>query len=391
MPNVLILDGQQRSALAVTRSLGQKGIKVHVADSRLPTLAGRSRFAVSETLSPDPQQDASAFSAWVIDTIQRLQTDVVIPITDLSTMLLAPLQGQLGTTKVASAPAMAYELVSDKARLMQLAEFIGVPIPSTVVFSNKEELREHVNSCAYPVVLKPARSRLLLHNAITSTSVCIANCPAEALTYINEQRWIEIMPCLVQQYIAGFGAGIFTFYWDGQPVTWFAHKRIREKPPSGGVSVLSESAPVSQVLKDHASKLLGAANWNGLAMVEFKISDDGTAYLMEINGRPWGSIQLAIDSGIDFPWLLYQAATSNACNTTDVYTCGNRLRWMLGDLDNLLLQLRSEDYGLAEKANAAARFVQSFFDRACRQEVFRWSDPNPALHETRQWLVDLVR
>jgi hypothetical protein len=36
-------------------------------------------------------------------------------------------------------------------------------------------------------------------------------------------------------------------------------------------------------------------------MVEFK--DDGVnpPCLMEINGRFWGSLQLAIDAGVDFP------------------------------------------------------------------------------------------
>ena len=37
-------------------------------------------------------------------------------------------------------------------------------------------------------------------------------------------------------------------------------------------------------------------------MVEFKHDErDGVPKLMEINGRFWGSLQLAIDAGVDFP------------------------------------------------------------------------------------------
>ena len=40
-------------------------------------------------------------------------------------------------------------------------------------------------------------------------------------------------------------------------------------------------------------------------MVEFKLdARDGVAKLMEINGRFWGSLQLAVDAGVDFPAIL---------------------------------------------------------------------------------------
>ena len=37
-------------------------------------------------------------------------------------------------------------------------------------------------------------------------------------------------------------------------------------------------------------------------MVEFRIEHGtGEAYLMEVNGRIWGSLQLAIDAGVNLP------------------------------------------------------------------------------------------
>ena len=90
------------------------------------------------------------------------------------------------------------------------------------------------------------------------------------------------------------------------PIAWFAHRRIREKPPSGGVSVLCESVAVDPMLKEYAERLLRAAEYRGVAMVEFRIGTDGRPYLMEVNARFWGSLQLAIDCGVDFPWLYYQ-------------------------------------------------------------------------------------
>ena len=51
-------------------------------------------------------------------------------------------------------------------------------------------------------------------------------------------------PLILQERIAGDGAGLFACYEHGRPTALFCHRRLREKPPWGGVSVLSESAPL---------------------------------------------------------------------------------------------------------------------------------------------------
>ena len=44
-------------------------------------------------------------------------------------------------------------------------------------------------------------------------------------------------------------------------------------------------------------------------MVEFKVNpNDGSAVLMEVNGRYWGTISLPIFAGMDFPWYHWQVA-----------------------------------------------------------------------------------
>lgn len=86
------------------------------------------------------------------------------------------------------------------------------------------------------------------------------------------------------------------------------HKRIRELYTMGGPSTCAISVYDPKLL-DYGLKILGALNWHGIAMVEFKKdSKDGTFKLMEINPKFWGSLDLAIASGIDFPYLLYKMA-----------------------------------------------------------------------------------
>jgi hypothetical protein len=111
---------------------------------------------------------------------------------------------------------------------------------------------------------------------------------------------------------------------------------------------------------------------------------------MEINARFWGSIQLAIDCGVDFPWLYYLLMQGQPVPVVTDFTVGRRLRWLLGDLDSLLIRLRDPLVARTAKLAAMQAFFGTFFDARCSQEVFRWSDPAPGLREARQWIGHLA-
>lgn len=391
MSNVLVLDAEQRSSLAVVRSLAQQGVCVHVAGISSDTLAGSSRFTTSRRQYPDPQNQPAAFVKWVEETIDDLGGAKVFPLTDVTTMLLASDPGTPRAGKMLCAPRDAYESVTDKSRLTQLALEVGVQIPATRMAATRAQIEEYALRGPFPLILKPARSRVLLAGRIVSTAVAIARSPSDVQTFLDKQTWLDTMPCLIQEFIPGHGAGVFGFYRDGEPLAWFAHRRIREKPPQGGVSVLSESTTIDARLRDAAERLLTHVKWDGAAMVEFRIGENGIPYLMEINGRLWGSLQLAIDSGIDFPALIYRATQSGTIQASSSYEVGRRLRWFMGDVDNLLLELRGK--GLARtptsRLRAIARFAATTLDPRAHNEIFRFRDVKPAIFELRNWFAAL--
>lgn len=296
----------------------------------------------------------------------------------------------LAGARIACPPSKAYEAVSDKATLTLRAEAIGIPVPRTIKVSDIDQLEESLSTWSGPVVLKPVRSRYLSGGHIRSTSVSVAAGPEQAREDLLQFEWFRTVPCLLQEYIPGHGAGVFTVYGPQGSVVWFAHRRIREKPPSGGVSVVCESVAVDPIMREYAQRLLDDVNWFGPAMVEFKIAPDGTPYLMEINGRFWGSLQLAIDCGVDFPWMFYQIVQGETVQGPTHYPVGRRLRWLLGDFDRLLLQLRGKGtaIGLSAKLRELARFL-NFFERDTRLEVLRRDDLGPFRAELVQWVRSL--
>jgi predicted ATP-grasp superfamily ATP-dependent carboligase len=50
---------------------------------------------------------------------------------------------------------------------------------------------------------------------------------------------------------------------------------------------------------------------------------------MEINGRYWGTLGLAIEAGIDFPWLACRLAMDGHIATELEYEKGLGYRWMI--------------------------------------------------------------
>jgi predicted ATP-grasp superfamily ATP-dependent carboligase len=151
--------------------------------------------------------------------------------------------------------------------------------------------------------------------------------------------------------------------------------------------VYRESIPLDMEVLDAGRRLLDDLDWRGVAMVEYKRDAvSGRPVFMEVNGRFWGSLQLAIDAGVDFPALLASWVADSPAPRQAGYRCGVRLRWWWGDVDHLYQRLRD---GTTWRARLAA--VRTFLDwksgpRRDLEEVWRLRDPWPFLLETAQWL-----
>ena len=381
---VLVLDANQRSALAATRALARSGAEVITADSTEKTLAGASRFSTSQLTYPCPYKSPDDFCATLPGLTRGAAADVLLPMTEVSTYLVARHRQDYSGLAVPVAEFSAFEELSDKGKLFESAARLDIPIPRTYHVSDPADAAAYAQEIGYPVVLKPYRSRILADGRWLTTSVRIAEDRKSLTSLLLEEDAFSRHPFLVQEHVDGVGQGIFTLYDAGQPLAFFAHRRLRERPPWGGVSVLSESVPIDDRMREIAQQLLGTVRWDGPAMVEFKVARDGTPFLMEINPRFWGSLQLAVDAGIDFPTIACRRAMNQSVDPVSSYRQGQRLRWLLGDLDHLYLLLRYGDTSLAQKAGAICAFLNPGF-RHVRYEVNRWGDMRPFWHELREY------
>jgi predicted ATP-grasp superfamily ATP-dependent carboligase len=388
---ILITDGNERAALAAARSLRLAGHEVHaVAASRL-CLAGASRGVRPHVLTSSPLAHPATYATQVGRLLKAHGIEVLLPVTDASVEALLEHGEALPPGVTLPLPDLTtYRAASDKANVLRLAGTCGFGVPETRVIASAVEGDHLPDGSFFPAVVKPHRSLVAVGGVrrnMRVTPVADAAACRRALSALPAAAF----PVLLQRRVSGAGEGLFALRWGGRPVALFAHRRLREKPPSGGVSVYRESIPLDEALTGPGLRLLDALDWTGVAMIECKREQaTGRPVIMEVNGRFWGSLQLAIDAGVDFPSLLVRCAAGETVPERRDYRVGVRSRWFWGDVDQLYLRLSRSPAELELEAGAGSRLraVLDFLrvhPRRDRCEVWRWRDPAPFVVETLQW------
>ncbi|OYV74294.1 MAG: hypothetical protein B7Z72_00490 [Gemmatimonadetes bacterium 21-71-4] len=390
---VLITDGDARAALAATRCLVRAGHRVYVAAPGPTSLAGISRGARPLTASTDPLRDPAGFAAEIARLAERVGAHVVLPVTDASVAALLAHRDLLPPRAALPLPSLAaFTCASDKTQMAALARASGLAIPSAVVISSPDDTLRLADFPRYPAVLKPRASVVAVDaRQYRKLGVRIVEDADRCRDAVRELP-PAAFPAQLQERVRGPGEGVFLLRWNGRFIAEFAHRRLREIPPSGGVSVYREAIPVDAALAAAARRMLEALDWQGVAMVECKRDvDAGRHVFMEVNGRLWGSLQLAVDAGVPFPSLLVHCALGANVQGPATYRAGVRSRWFWGEMDYLYARMRRSRRALHLDRSAPTRLgavAAMLVHRPGRDrwELGDWSDPGPFLLETARRL-----
>jgi predicted ATP-grasp superfamily ATP-dependent carboligase len=381
---VLVTDADTPKALAVVRAIGQTHDVWTSADSRF-ALAGWSRF-IRKHIPYGPTARLK-FADWVLSACRERHIQIVITPEEASSLLVARAAQRFNTYGIrpTTLPLGALETALDKGRTIQAATTLGIPVPATRVLSSLNDAIAAAHELGYPVVVKPRFSRYEVDGRfIASDGVGYANSDDQLLTIINGLDPRLPAP-LIQRFIPGTGRGVCLLSsQDGRPLAEFAHERLRDYRPTGSGSVLRRSVRVDPALRDMAVKLLRHIGAHGIAMVEFRIDDEsGAPYLMEINGRFWGSLQLAVDAGVNFPLLLIDHVLGRDVQPPP-YAENVTLRWWLGDMVRTLRVLKGKPPGYIGEFPSRISALREFLGpqpKGTRGEILRFTDCWPGVIE----------
>jgi len=388
---VLVLDGQTNQALACVRSLGRAGYTVFLASRYRWPLSRWSRFVSGhhrlggETLEAFAGlRDAAV--AWGVGT--------VLPLTERACVLCNDQREEWKSAGVVVGCATddMLSLAFDKTRTIEIAQMCGVNVPRTIVPSSIADVREAAETLVFPCIVKARSSHFWTGSSfISDLGPRYVARPADLESVVLGARQGHHWP-LIQEVVPGVGKGAFALFDHGTPVAWFAHERLRDVRPSGAGSSLRRSVALDARLRAPAERLLRAMRWHGPAMVEFR--DDGTTepWLMEVNGRFWGSLQLAIAAGVDFPRLWMDVLHGRPVGVAQPYAEDVTLRWVWGDAKRLLTIARGRPRGYVGPYPTLRQGLYEVFGpqpRGTRSETWESADPWPAVGEWVQGVGEL--
>ena len=297
---ILVTDAGRTSALSIIRSLARQGFTIIAGDSQTHSLGFHSRYTTEAWHYPSPEESTDAFITALEAAIDDYHIDLIIPVTD---KVVHPIAENLARIqqrcKVAIPDLDALEIVNNKSKTMALAQQLDIPIPKTILVQSQAEAAAAIAEFSWPIVMKPevSMSYQVAADKVEKFEVSYATNQDELIARLEELGGRAAV--LLQEYHAGSGEGVELLAYEGEILLAFQHKRLAEVPITGGASAWRQGRPVDPMLLQYSKSLVEALQWTGLIMVEFKVGED--ARLMEINGRVWGSIPLAIFSGVDFP------------------------------------------------------------------------------------------
>ncbi len=328
MANVFVTDAQMRSSLAVIRSLGKKGLDVTAGEETKFTTGFFSKYCHNSVVYPSPKKQKDLFIKSILNELMKSQYDVIFPVADACLLPLIEHEREISQYSILALPArQIFMKAFDKGNTLKIAIENGIPCPKTYFINNLDELEAIKSKLEYPLIIKPR---------ISSGSRGIELCKSSDELIIKFNKvFFQYGPLLIQEYIPhGEEIGVYVLLnSNSEPRALSVQKRIRSFPISGGPSTLRVTVR-NDVGVQIAFKLLKIMGWVGVAMVEFRIDPrDNIPKLMEVNPRFWGSLQLSILSGVDFPYLLYKMLTEGDIEPHLSYQENVYCRWLLpGDI-----------------------------------------------------------
>jgi predicted ATP-grasp superfamily ATP-dependent carboligase len=364
--------------------------------------AGWSRSCRSTFIYPSPQQDAEGFVASIVEEAASEPGTLVLPGTERSTLPLSARRDLLfaAGARIVLPSHEAVLRAFDKRETVRLAESLGIAVPNTVFIGDHDEARRAAETLTYPVVLKAGNSEEFSAGKVQATgaplyardSIEFNAAYDEMCRRSDASRQDACVPRLVlaQHYVEGEGAGYFALMHNGALRAEFAHSRIRDVRPTGSGSAVRVSAKPSSRMREAALAMLKALGWHGVAMVEFRVRPDGEPVFMEVNGRFWTSLALAVYAGADFPARLAEMAERGDVERTGAYRTGVRCRWLLGDFRHLIEVWRGAPAGFPGKYPGRLRTTSQFLlpVAGTYHDNFKLSDPMPELGD---WIDFFLR
>ena len=317
----LVTDVHTRSGVAGLRALGRAGIEVVAFGPRRSAAGLWSRHSSSRALGPDPIADPEGVAAALAAEAARRGPLVVYPGQEAGIDPVLDAAGRSDAVVLPYPGPAPLLRLRDKCGLSELAERANVAVPRTLADAPAGEVA--VNGVELPCVVK--RTRL---GSQAQTRVVTSRAELHALlgSFDRHER------VLVQERVRGPLISLsLVVDRGGRVVARLQQVALRTWPADAGGSSLAVSTAPDEELTRSAVRLLATAGYWGLAQLQWIGTPRGPA-LIDVNTRFYGSMPLALASGVNLAAAWHRVATGAAGSAALRYRTGVSYRSLRHDL-----------------------------------------------------------
>lgn len=357
---VMVLNGEERFALAIVRDLHKKNIRVVVGGNRKYSRCFYSRYATKRFYYPPVELGFEGAHNQILNYVKKYKPTVLFP-ASLDTYYLILKYRSEYEQHTSLIPMPNYEefcRIDNKEFQIKLAKKYKIPLPRTHFPKTIDNIKKISNEITYPVLLKPLVSASGYRiRYVTNASQLIEEYNRFKLE--KKLKFYTKNTFLIQDYIPVNskysicyhpGKDSFVFQHNHQHVTvyvLFDHGNLvglfanTYEDPTCPMLFNSHYTTVSiknEELTEQTVKLFKGIKFHGCASVQYLLDQrDNTYKFIEINPRIWGSLESAIKAGIDFPFLMYQIALGKKPKPLWDYKEGLKFKWLIcGEMYRLI-------------------------------------------------------
>jgi len=368
----LVLGGDHQG-LGVVRSLGRRGVPVHVVDDEV-AIARFSRWTTATHTCDLASAEVLVPFLLALGREHRLSGWVLYPTRDETVEVLARHRDELTSSFRVPTPAWPTARIAlDKRLTYRTAQSLGIATPRTWYLSSPRDV-ELVDG-EPPYAVKPAIKAEFVR--VTRAKAWRADSRDELARLVACAA--QVVPAdevMVQEVVPGDGQHQLSYCGllrDGEPLASMLVRRLRQHPHEFGRATTYARTVDDPETAAVAEALLRHLRWSGLVEVEFKHDvRDGRTKLLDVNARTWGHHTLGQAAGVDFPSLLMADQLGLAFDRPTARTGVSWVR-LVTDLPAVASGLRHRRWGPREVATSLRE--------ASVESVFVKDDPLPGLVE----------
>lgn len=279
---VLVTSSRNTFALDIIRKLGSRGHTVVAADTYAGAIGSHSKYVAAHEVTASPRFATDQFIADIGEIVTRHEIDLIIPTFEEVFYLSARAADLPEGVKLYAGSFDKLARLHDKASFKSLVIDAGVPVPETVVVSNRDELQAAIDR--FPKYFARAAFSRGGVGLLTNTG------PLAGKMEVSDCHPTPDQPWLVQPFVDGPMVCTYSTIVDGRVTSHCTYRAPEQWAHSTGITFLAVDSTDTLAYTQRIIDTLDPT-FTGQLSFDF-VDNDGELYAIECNPRPTNGVIL---------------------------------------------------------------------------------------------------